>query len=387
MYGLDQSNNNQVQWYRTYKFKCVAIASYSRAGCSRKEKEGRKVQPTMEFILKMVDLEIKAGGSLEIEGVIKHSADRFSFNLGKDDNNLALHFNPRFDEGDGVLVTNNRVNGVWQTEQKDFNFPFKKGEEFKLVIKFLGEKFEIVLPDYSKVAFPNRTDMDALTLFLVQGHINVKLLKLNFDPFGERKLCSNQKGHDRYYNKYINVKRGGIGGVAMLLAGYVIVSYIWEYDHLTSYSRAGFSCKEKEGRKVQPTMEFILKMVDLEIKAGGSLEIEGVIKHSADRFSFNLGKDDNNLALHFNPRFDEGDGVLVTNNRVNGVWQTEQRDFNFPFKKGEKFQLVIKFLGEKFEIVLPDCSKVIFPNRSNMDMFTYFLVQGQINVKLLKLNF
>lgn len=40
-------------------------------------------------------------------------------------------------------------------------------------------------------------------------------------------------GHDRYYNKYINVKKGGIGGVAMLLAGYVVLSYVWEYDHIS----------------------------------------------------------------------------------------------------------------------------------------------------------
>lgn len=40
-------------------------------------------------------------------------------------------------------------------------------------------------------------------------------------------------GYDRYYNKYINVKKGGIGGVAMLIIGYVAVSYIWEYDHIS----------------------------------------------------------------------------------------------------------------------------------------------------------
>ncbi|XP_009868970.1 PREDICTED: ATP synthase subunit f, mitochondrial [Apaloderma vittatum] len=39
-------------------------------------------------------------------------------------------------------------------------------------------------------------------------------------------------GYDRYYNKYINVKKGGLGGISMLLAGYVVVSYIWSYSHL-----------------------------------------------------------------------------------------------------------------------------------------------------------
>lgn len=44
-------------------------------------------------------------------------------------------------------------------------------------------------------------------------------------------------GHDRYYNKYINVKKGGIGGIAMLLVGYVAMSYMWEYDHISKTFR------------------------------------------------------------------------------------------------------------------------------------------------------
>ncbi|XP_043535437.1 ATP synthase subunit f, mitochondrial-like [Chiloscyllium plagiosum] len=67
--------------------------------------------------------------------------------------------------------------------------------------------------------------------------MNVKLGELSrwitgrdFTPNGV--IGALRRGHDRYYNKYINVKRGGIGGIAMLLTGYVLLSYIWEYDHL-----------------------------------------------------------------------------------------------------------------------------------------------------------
>ncbi|CAI5674646.1 ATP synthase F(0) complex subunit f, mitochondrial [Oreochromis niloticus] len=52
----------------------------------------------------------------------------------------------------------------------------------------------------------------------------------DFTPNGI--LSAIRRGHDRYYNKYINVKKGGIGGVAMLLVGYVAISYLWEYDHI-----------------------------------------------------------------------------------------------------------------------------------------------------------
>uniref|UniRef100_A0A3B4AI03 Uncharacterized protein n=1 Tax=Periophthalmus magnuspinnatus TaxID=409849 RepID=A0A3B4AI03_9GOBI len=35
-----------------------------------------------------------------------------------------------------------------------------------------------------------------------------------------------------YYRRYIDVKKGGVGGVAMLLAGYCVLSYVWTYPHL-----------------------------------------------------------------------------------------------------------------------------------------------------------
>ncbi|XP_060951116.1 mucin-2 [Limanda limanda] len=41
-----------------------------------------------------------------------------------------------------------------------------------------------------------------------------------------------QKGWQWYYRKYIDVKKGGVGGVGMLLAGYCVLSYIWSYPHI-----------------------------------------------------------------------------------------------------------------------------------------------------------
>ncbi|XP_072312402.1 uncharacterized protein [Eucyclogobius newberryi] len=41
-----------------------------------------------------------------------------------------------------------------------------------------------------------------------------------------------QRGWQWYYRRYIDVKRGGLGGVAMLLAGYCVLSYVWTFPHL-----------------------------------------------------------------------------------------------------------------------------------------------------------
>ncbi|XP_015412903.1 PREDICTED: ATP synthase subunit f, mitochondrial isoform X2 [Myotis davidii] len=39
-------------------------------------------------------------------------------------------------------------------------------------------------------------------------------------------------GYHRYYNKYINVKKGGVAGVSMVLAAYVIFNYCRSYKEL-----------------------------------------------------------------------------------------------------------------------------------------------------------
>ena len=36
-----------------------------------------------------------------------------------------------------------------------------------------------------------------------------------------------------YYRRYIDVRKGGIGGVSMLLAGYCVLSYVWSYPHIS----------------------------------------------------------------------------------------------------------------------------------------------------------
>uniref|UniRef100_A0A3Q2FVN1 Uncharacterized protein n=1 Tax=Cyprinodon variegatus TaxID=28743 RepID=A0A3Q2FVN1_CYPVA len=36
-----------------------------------------------------------------------------------------------------------------------------------------------------------------------------------------------------YYRRYIDVKKGGVGGLSMLLAGYCVLSYVWSYPHLS----------------------------------------------------------------------------------------------------------------------------------------------------------
>ncbi|XP_038639774.1 galectin-1-like [Scyliorhinus canicula] len=136
----------------------------------------------MKTVLEMFDVDMKVGDTVKIKVFVDPEADRFAISLGKDDFDLALHFNPRFDDHqDGqVIVFNSKEGGEWCTEQReDSFFMFEKGECFKFSITFLGEKFEIKFPDYV-LEFSNRTSMDTMTFLSVQGDVRVKSLKFDY---------------------------------------------------------------------------------------------------------------------------------------------------------------------------------------------------------------
>ncbi|XP_005992373.1 ATP synthase subunit f, mitochondrial [Latimeria chalumnae] len=62
------------------------------------------------------------------------------------------------------------------------------------------------------------------------GELPTWMSNRDFTPNGL--ISAMRRGHDKFYNKYINVKKGGIAGLAIMLTGYVVLSYIWEYDHI-----------------------------------------------------------------------------------------------------------------------------------------------------------
>ncbi|KAH0629336.1 hypothetical protein JD844_011334 [Phrynosoma platyrhinos] len=49
-------------------------------------------------------------------------------------------------------------------------------------------------------------------------------------------LRGTHRAWNGYYNKYINVKKGGMAGISMLLLGYCILSYAWSYEHISKAS-------------------------------------------------------------------------------------------------------------------------------------------------------
>ncbi|KAL4658086.1 beta-galactoside-binding lectin-like [Arapaima gigas] len=121
------------------------------------------------------NMSFKVGQTLTITGVPKPDATNFAVNIGHGEDNIALHLNPRFDaHGDQrTIVCNSFQEGNWCEEHREGGFPFQQGEEFKIMITFSNQEFQVTLPDGSVIQFPNRPGDEKYQYIHFEGEVKI----------------------------------------------------------------------------------------------------------------------------------------------------------------------------------------------------------------------
>ncbi|KAL8603608.1 hypothetical protein ACOMHN_005550 [Nucella lapillus] len=117
------------------------------------------------------------------------------------------------------------------------------------------------------------------------------------------------------------------------------------------------------------------------LREGQAVRLRGMVKGDANRFYLNFqnDQDEDNIALHFNPRQDDNDVVL--NHRSGGGWGEEQRGFDsFPFKRNQFFDLFFIVLDDKFNVYVNEEFFTSFPHRSNIRDVNYLTIQGDVEL-------
>ncbi|KAM4584439.1 lectin, galactoside-binding, soluble, 2b [Odontesthes bonariensis] len=130
-----------------------------------------------------------------------------------------------------------------------------------------------------------------------------------------------------------------------------------------------------------------MQVKDMTFKMGQEFKIRIRPKDDCNSFAINIGHDSENIAMHFNPRFDCGGdtNTIVYNSLSGGCWGDELREGNFPFKRGEECKFHINFNDEQFYIKLPDGSMINFPNRLGDVKYKYFDVSGEARIVGIKI--
>ncbi|XP_044297243.1 galectin-1-like [Varanus komodoensis] len=116
-------------------------------------------------------LHVAPGQRIAVKGDIPPGAKGFVINLGKNRDDLLLHFNPRFDcHGDlRTIVCNSKNKGQWGTERRETNFPFQEGSSAEVFFTHDKKEVTITLPGNYQFKIPNDPAFEGIEFACVEG--------------------------------------------------------------------------------------------------------------------------------------------------------------------------------------------------------------------------
>ncbi|ELV09936.1 Galectin-9 [Tupaia chinensis] len=128
---------------------------------------------------------LKDGLQITINGtVLNSSANRFAVNLQNtfEDNNIAFHFNPRFEEG-GYVVCNTKQNNCWGAEERKMQMPFQKGRPFELCFLVHSSHFQVMVDGNFFVQYSHRVPFHSVNVISVTGSVQLSYVSFQSLPF------------------------------------------------------------------------------------------------------------------------------------------------------------------------------------------------------------
>jgi glutaredoxin len=112
------------------------------------------------------------GKKLFVTGVPDKDCKRFSVNLKTKDGQIALHFNPRFDEK--AIVRNSQLAGAWGNEEREGKLPLQKQKAFDLTIHNESYSFQVFIDGQQFCTFAHRTDPHDVYSLAVDGDLELQ---------------------------------------------------------------------------------------------------------------------------------------------------------------------------------------------------------------------
>ncbi|KPP68874.1 Galectin-9-like [Scleropages formosus] len=229
---------------------------------------------------------LQEGKTITVKGRVLPGAARFHVNLqcgSKQQADVALHFNPRFDRLPGYVVLNTYHQGSWGTEERKYEAPAPRGSSFILNIMVNRDSYSIVVNGMHFQEYKHRLPVSSVDTIYVEGGVELHSIEFQ-NP---------------------------------------TVSLSWPppaYTPGPAYV-VPYKCVLPGG-----------------MYHGRSITVQGVVSLGADRFAINL-RFNHGIAFHFNPRFKEG--TVVCNTQLKEKWGPEERSSGPPFGIGQPFTVII----------------------------------------------
>ncbi|KAL6032590.1 hypothetical protein STEG23_036079 [Scotinomys teguina] len=262
---------------------------------------------------------LQEGLQITIHGIMHPFANKFvvNFQTGFSENDIAFHFNPRFEDG-GYVVCNTKQKGHWGPEERKMQMPFQKGMSFELCFLVQRSDFKVMVNKNLFVQYSHRVPYHLVDTIAVSGSLQLSLITFQgFRPV-----------HQPPMTQSVIHTIHGIPGQMFPTPGIQPVVYptsSYPIPFFTSIPNGLYPSK--------------------------SIIISGMVLPDAKRFHINLrtGMD---IAFHLNPRFNEK--AVVRNTQINNSWGPEERSLhgNMPFSRGQSFSVWILCEVQCFKVAV-----------------------------------
>ncbi|XP_068105627.1 galectin-9C-like isoform X2 [Hyperolius riggenbachi] len=307
-----------------------------------------------------------------MQGQVHSHAKRFAVNFLSYNNDIAFHFNPRFDDGN-VIVCNTMQCGTWGSEERKKHMPFQKNTFFDISIVVLGHAFQVTVNGQFLLEYRHRVSYQTIQSIQVTGDVNLNCVTFHPSPAQMSPApppYTPSPIPSVYPSAYPSPM---VPSMAAPVFGAVTVPSM-------AAPVFGAATPQKGPAVVHnPVMPFQAALPS-RFTANRNIVIMGTVHHGADRFHVNLLNSRNrNILLHVNPRFNEG--TIVRNTQDRGNWGPEERQISYmPFYPGQNFQMEFRNEGSVIGVYSNGAKLFNYVNRLPANQIDMIEIGGNITL-------
>lgn len=127
---------------------------------------------------------LQNGLQITLQGTVHPFPNRIAVNFqtGFSGNDIAFHFNPRFEEG-GYVVCNTKQNGKWGPEERKMQMPFQKGMPFELCFLVQRSEFKVMVNKNFFVQYSHRVPYHLVDTISVSGCLHLSFINFQTQGF------------------------------------------------------------------------------------------------------------------------------------------------------------------------------------------------------------
>ncbi|XP_066219843.1 galectin-9 isoform X1 [Saccopteryx leptura] len=291
---------------------------------------------------------LQDGLEITVNGAVLYSSgNRFAVNFqtGYSSNDIAFHFNPRFEEG-GYVVCNTKQKGCWGSEERKKQMPFQMGSPFDLRFLVQSSGFQVTVNGSLFMQYSHRVPFHRVDTISVTGAVTLKFISFQNTRAVPFQHAFSMKQTACFPPRGRKPKPSGVWAANQAPITQTVIHTV----HSPGQMFPNPTIPPMAYPNPTYPMPFFTSI------PGGlyptkSIIVSGTILPSAQRFHINL-RSGSDIAFHLNPRFDEN--AVVRNTQVSGSWGPEERSLTqkMPFFQGQSFLVWIMCEGHCLKVAV-----------------------------------